>query len=135
MKSILDELYESYSYDPNEVIRAMWANLGEKLFNSYGMKHYWALEEALANPILWDREINWGTIDFEELKKQEEAYGKRGIGNYPLPPVLVNLSGKQDFFLVSFSISVKRIKDGKELPIPNDSNFSITFPRFLRENK
>ena len=63
MKSILDELYESYSYDLNEVLPAMWANLGEKLFNSYGMKHYFVLQEALANPILWDKEINWGTIE------------------------------------------------------------------------
>ena len=135
MKSILDELYEAYSHDPNEVIRALWANLGEKLFSSYGMKQYWALEQALAIPLLWNDENKWGEIDYEEVMKQKEAYLQKRIGNYPLPPVLVNLSGKQDFLLASFSFSVKRIKDGKELLIPNDSNFSITFPQPLRENK
>jgi len=135
MKTILDELYESYSHDPNEVIRAVWANLGEKLFNSYGMKQYWALEEALSLPLLWSDEIEWGVIEYEELKKQEEVYRQKRAGNYPPPPVIVNLAGKQDFLLASFSFSVKRIKDGKELPIPNDSNFSITFPRPLKEDK
>lgn len=135
MKSILDDFYETYSHDPNEVIRALWANLGEKLFNSYGLKQYWALEQALAIPELFNDKSKWGEIDYEEVMKQEEAYRLRRVGNYPLPPVLVNLRGKQDFLLPSFSFTVKRIKDGKELPIPNDSNFSISFPRPLRENK
>ena len=99
------------------------------------MKQYWALEQALAIPLFWNNEIKWGEIDYEEVMKQQEAYRQKRIGNYPLPPVFVNLSGKQDFLLASFSFSVKRIKDGKELPIPNDSNFSITFPQPLRENK
>lgn len=134
MKSILDELYEG-ERDPNNVIRVVWANLREKLFNSYGMKQYFELESALTIPLLWNEGVEWGVIDYDEVKRQEQAYRQKRIGNYPLPPVLVNQEGKQDFMLASISINFRRIKDEKELLIPNDSNFSITFPRPLKENK
>jgi len=66
---------------------------------------------------------------YDELQQQQEAHGKKRIGNYPLPPVLVNLAGKQDFMLATVSINFRRIKDGKALLIPNNSSFSITFPQ------
>jgi hypothetical protein len=99
------------------------------------MKQYFELESALTIPLLWNEGVEWGVIDYDEVKRQEQAYRQKRIGNYPLPPVLVNQEGKQDFMLASISINFRRIKDGKELLIPNDSNFSITFPRPLKENK
>lgn len=121
--------------DLNQRIRDLWANLGEILFNAYGMKQYFELEEALGNSILFDPGIRWGRIDFEEWQKKEDEFKRlrnKG-GEYPIPPVPVNLDGKQDFWLPTLEVKFRKIKGGSELPIPNDSNFAILFPSPLRK--
>lgn len=123
--------------DLNKRIRDRWANLGEILFNAYGMKQYFELEEALAHPILCDSRTLWGQIDFEEWKEQKSKYAhSRKKGNaYSIPPVLVNLVGSQDFWLPTFEVKFRKIKDGSELPISKNSQVTIRFPFPLQEKK
>ena len=131
------QFLETGYLDLNERIRDRWANLGEILFNAYGIKEYWALEEALEHPILCDSRTLWGRIDFEEWKEQKSKYARsRKEGNaYSIPPVLVNLEGGQDFWLPTLEIKFRKIKDGSELPVPNDSNFAIRFPNSLKDSE
>jgi len=132
------ELWLKTGYlDLNERIRDRWANLGELFFNAYGIKQYFELEEALVQPFLSNLDPQEVRVDFEKWEEQKQNYTRsRNKGNaYSIPPVFVNLAGSQDFWLPTFEIKFRKVKNGSELPISKDSQVIIRFPFPLQGNK